>query len=190
MRFSARHLLAAALLLAARPDAALAQLIPGGAPTDPRATRRAYLTEVFAPVNATLQEWRSAWENDDVRAVLSLMTEDALVAATEGGVAQGRDAIRTEVEKILPVHSGFRTSTLDFTASGEIAYYAGKFTYLVSRPGEAEMLRTGTFVMVMQHEGRTWRIRSYVEKADPPQTAAVAEGAASPPQEAAAGSGN
>jgi ketosteroid isomerase-like protein len=166
----------AGLLLLSAAAPALAQ-IPGGSPSDVRTSRRSYLTQTFAPVHAELSRWAATWEIDDTRTVSSFFTDDVFLSPAEGAAAQGKAAARELLNKLLPVASDFRISNVDFAASGQMAYYAGRFSRLVSPPGGTQVQHSGTFVAVLYEGGRGgWQIRSYVEKLDAP--AATAQAAA------------
>ena len=180
MPLSPRSVLFAVLLLVGTGSPAAAQLIPGGDPSDVASGRRHYLTEVFRGVNAVVTRWVLTWETDDPRTVADFFTDDVLLSPVDGAPAQGKRPAREAVAKLLPVASDFKTVNVDFTASGDMAYYLGRFTRLLTRPGEQPESQTGTFVMVLTDRNGDWRIRSYVEKLDPaaPGAAAAADSAA------------
>ncbi|HEX2204258.1 MAG TPA: nuclear transport factor 2 family protein, partial [Longimicrobium sp.] len=170
-------LLALPLAVAAHAPAA-AQLMPGGEPNSPRAARSVYLAQVRNTVEGVLAEWRQAWEGSDPRALAAFYTDDAVLLRAGAEPVSGRPMVARALEAALGPVSGVQTVNLDFTASGDAAYYTGKFHRWVDAHG-ATRAESGTFVMVLHHVGRTWKIRSYVEMPDavPPAAASAADAA-------------
>lgn len=174
-----RTLLVALPLVFAAHAPAAAQLMPGGEPNNPRAARNVFLAQVRNTVEGVLAEWREAWEGSDPRALTAFYTDDAVLLRAGSDPVEGRAAVARALEASLGPVSGVQTVALDFTASGEQAYYTGKFHRWVEANGSTHA-ESGTFVMVLQHLGRNWKIRSYVEMPDAVAPAAAASAEAAP----------
>lgn len=166
-----RALLAAAALLLAAHAPARAQLVPGGEPSNVRAHRLAFLAEVFPGVDRAVGQWKAAWEADNVDRLIAFYTEDAAFFPSRGEVSQGRRAVRDRMTKLLPVAAGLRTTYLDFTASGDMAVYSARFTYLVHEPGQEPRTEEGTLMLVLHKSERGWMVRSHLEQAILPMPA-------------------
>jgi ketosteroid isomerase-like protein len=182
MRLSPRPVLLA-LLLALLCHAPLrAQLVPGGEPTDVRAKRELYLAEVLNTVEGVLHDWRRAWEADDLRQLMAFYVEDASLVAAGGQIVKGRAAVGEALGRLLPAATGLRTTYLDFSASGDLAYYVGHYRYWTEGSGGATLSHSGRFVMALYHAGsRGWKIRSYLEFPDAPSAMAEEEPQEAPP---------
>ncbi len=163
---SLRTLALAALLAGVGAAPAAAQAMPGGAPTDTRAHRRAFLSEVYQNVAALVEAWKAAWEGDDPRALAALYAQDAVLFPYEGEHAAGRAAVQALLTEQLARSRDLRSVMIDFTASGSLAYYAGRFTYTVQDPAGGTHVASGTYVLVMERDGSRWKIRSHVERPD------------------------
>ena len=173
-RSAAAALLAAVLLHAP----ARAQMM-GVSSGDSDSQRRQYLGTVYSDIESMVGDWRKAVDADDARRLLEFYHDDAMVLTAGDSAAKGKTAVRRAMQRLLPMSRGFQTRMTDFTASGDMAYYAGKYIYFLDLPGGVQNVREGTFVMVLFQQGRTWRIRSYVETPDP-MLAAAETGAPAP----------
>ena len=94
--------------------------------------------------------------------LVRMFTDDGLYSPVDGWYAQGRQALTDTLTNRLAAVKNYHASLIDFTASGGLAYYLGRMRYRVD--GGAGTDVSGTFVMVFYLSGRTWRIRSYVER--------------------------
>jgi ketosteroid isomerase-like protein len=150
----------AATLAAAAP--ARAQ-IPGDELPQLGRMRLEYLNTTFGDVKGLLADWSTRLARGDARRAAQLFTADGLFSPAEGWYAQGRAAVADTLAARLPILRGYHTSFLDFSASGNLAYYMGRFRYEHGPPAASRVV-TGTFVMVLYLDGRNWRIRSYVER--------------------------
>jgi uncharacterized protein (TIGR02246 family) len=166
-------LLACVLLL---PGGALAAQIPGGDIQSPTGWRGQYLAEVYRNVDITLRQWMAAWDNDDAPGVAELFTAEGTYLAADGEEARGRARIRESFACRLPGGDGIELKMADFAAGGDLAYQAGRFTWRAGSPADSAATRTGRYVVVLQQEGKRWRIRSLQEYADPGAPAVAAAG--------------
>ncbi|MBV9772980.1 MAG: nuclear transport factor 2 family protein [Gemmatimonadetes bacterium] len=162
----------AGLLLFAAPRRAEAQ-IHVLVPEDPRRERSAYTATVLEEFNVTMAEWRAAWEADDAQRIARLYTTDAalLLPAGESPV-RGREQIRGALGGLLPCSGGIRTGVEDFHVNGEMAYALGRFEY--ERGGAAPV--AGTYVAVLEYQGRRWLIRSQLFRSELPAEGTAACG--------------
>jgi uncharacterized protein (TIGR02246 family) len=179
MRATARAIALSTLLTAAAAGGARAQLMPGGAPSEAGSFRRTYLTEAYRAIDILVVQWESAWLSGDMKELMELYTDDAVyLPATSRTVSSGRRAVEATLQTLLPTRKDIHTRMVDFTASGDMAYYAGQYFFQSDTGSGATTNETGTFVFILQHSPRGWRIRSHVEKPDP-QAAAPAPATAS-----------
>lgn len=146
---------------------ALAAQIPGGAIESPTGWRGQYLTEVYRNVDITLRRWMAAWDNDDAPGAAELFTGEGTYLSADGEEARGRARIRESFACRVPDADGIELKMADFAAGGDLAYQAGRFTYRAGTPADSAATRTGRYVVVLQQEGKRWRIRSLQEYADP-----------------------
>lgn len=137
--------------------------VPGDELPSSGRVRLEYLSSTFGEVKELLTEWAARLTRGDGRRVAQLFTADGLFSPPDGWYVQGRQAIADSLAGRLPQLRGYHTSFLDFTASGNLAYYLGRLRYEHGPSGRARTV-SGTFVMVLYLEGRQWRIRSYVER--------------------------
>ncbi len=137
--------------------------IPGDELPQISRVRDQYLQTTYGEVKEVLADWQKYQNENDVKRLRSMFTRDGFYSPVEGWFVQGRENVADTLTGRLPRVKGYHTSLLDFTASGSIAYYLGRLSYLLDNPGAARQV-SGTFVMVLYQEGRTWRVRSYVER--------------------------
>jgi uncharacterized protein (TIGR02246 family) len=175
MPLALRSLLVACLALLLGPGALAAQ-IPGGDIQSPTGWRGQYLAEVYRNVDITLRQWMAAWDNDDAPGVAELFTAEGTYLSADGEEARGRPRIRESFACRLLVGDGIELKMADFAAAGDLAYQAGRFTYRAGSPADSAATRTGRYVVVLQQEGKRWRIRSLQEFADPGAPAVAASG--------------
>jgi ketosteroid isomerase-like protein len=180
MRASTRILTLSALLAALAVPAA-AQM-PGGAPADAGSFRSSYLKEAYRAVETRVVEWESAWLSGSAEELVTMYTDDAFYfPAGDREGAMGRRAVQASLARQLTGRKELRTRMVDFSASGDMAYYAGRYDFQDALASPTAHHETGTFVLILQHSTRGWNIRSHVEKPDPPQPAAhTADSTATP----------
>lgn len=173
MRATARAIALSVLLTAAAAAGAHAQ-IPGGSPSMGGDARRGYLSDVYRAVDVVVIKWESAWLSGDVHDLMALYTDDAVyLPASASKAAQGRRDVQATLQALLPSRKDIHTRMVDFTASGDMAYYAGKYFFQTDPAAGPVRNETGTFVFIFQLVGREWKIRSHVEKPDPDSPPAV-----------------
>jgi uncharacterized protein (TIGR02246 family) len=180
MPLALRSVLLVCIVLLLGPGALAAQL-PGGDIQSPTGWRGQYLAEVYRNVDITLRQWMAAWDNDDAPGVAELFTAEGTYLSADGEEARGRARIRESFACRLPAGDGIELKMADFAAGGDLAYQAGRFTWRAGVPADSAATRTGRYVVVLQQEGKRWRIRSLQEFADPGAPAAAAAGCPSKP---------
>ena len=167
MRATARAIALSVLFTAAAAASAGAQ-IPGGSPSLSGDSRRGYLSEAYRAVDIVVVQWETAWLSADMKDLMSLYTDDAVyLPASASKASQGRREVQATLQALLPSRKDIHTRMVDFTASGDMAYYAGKYFFQTDPAAGPVRNETGTFVFIFQHQGREWKIRSHVEKPDP-----------------------
>ncbi len=178
-RFSLRAVLAAAALLvpfAAAPARAQVALIPDNNMSGEQMRFRA---EAMQLATETLNAWRTAWEADDVRALMRLYQRDALLVLPGVGTpSQGARAIEQALQSGLPRMGKVELATVDAAVDDHLLYIYQKF---VVEPG-TDAGAAGTATLVMQREGSRWKIRAQIFSPEP--ALAVSGNAATPAQAA------
>jgi uncharacterized protein (TIGR02246 family) len=168
MRASARAFALSVILTAGAAGSAAAQLMPGGSPTEAGSFRRTYLVEAYRAIDILVVQWESAWLSGDMKELMELYTDDAVyLPASAKTVSSGRRAVQATLQTLLPTRKDIHTRMVDFTASGDMAYFAGQYFFQTDSAAGPVRNETGTFVFILQHSPRGWRIRSHVEKPDP-----------------------
>ena len=126
-----------------------------------RSFRASYLSATFEELKPVLNEWR---DYHDFKSLLKIMTEDATYYPVDGGLLLHKKEIEDSLALRLPRVQGYYSSVTDYSASGGLAYFLGRFSYrLTDAVGKSRELN-GSFVMVLFLDGRNWRVRSYVER--------------------------
>lgn len=158
-----------------RPSALAVILAVLGAPVQAQVThsrqptaanvRTAYLEEVGKLTTETTDRLKKAVQKDDTDGILKLFTPGGLYSPASGGTYYGAEAIRVSLGERLPKYGGLALTRVDWTASGNLAYLYGRYTYGPTTEGGA--VDQGTYVMVLLLEGREWKIRSLIERAGP-----------------------
>jgi len=151
--------LAALLVLAGGPLSA--QVTHSRQPTA-SAVRAAYLEEVGKLTTETTDRLKKAVQQDNTNEILKLFTPGGLYSPGSGATYYGAEAIRVALTERLPRFGGLALTRVDWTASGNLAYLYGRYTYGPNVEGGA--VDQGTYVMVLLLEGRDWKIRSLVER--------------------------
>ena len=130
---------------------------------DPRAEVRA---RAFEEVKPFLAEWSSLIAKRD-RARLEKAMMDAVLFSPLGLSADGRATVADTLANWLPRVSGYHLTPIDFDASGNLAYAFGTLRYdRRAADGTSEAINA-EWVMVLYLWGRTWKVRSYLERAAP-----------------------
>lgn len=156
----------ALLLSLASAGPVLGQLPGSGLPSARSQTQR-FLADVDAEIQPMFIRWKRAWEADDAGAVAALFDADGFYAPADGPTARGREEIVGVLRQALPTRRLFRRTVADFTASGSLAYYSGRFSYQVDPVRGSTYTLEGNYMLVFHRAGRSWLIRGYLEAADP-----------------------
>lgn len=128
---------------------------------NPREEVRARAFEEIKPV---LADWSDQISERNQKRLDKLLM-DAVMFSPLGLLAEGRPAVGDSLTGWLPRISGYHLTPLDFDASGNLAYAYGAVRYDrrdadgVAKTIEAE------WVMVLYLWGRSWKVRSYLERA-------------------------
>mgnify|MGYP002780353986 CR=1 FL=1 len=176
MRSLARVLLLTGFVTCAGAGGAGAQLLPGDH-YDVDAARRADRAAIMTEVQRLLASWQQAWVRGDPRAVARLYTKDALLLLPQQPMAaQGTAAIERALAESLGKGSGVQFGLADAETGDPLLYVAGRFEYalpMVAEPGggvlEEPEVVGGTYLAVLERQGRNWRIRAHIFRADLPQ---------------------
>lgn len=160
-------------LLFARESPAAGQVLPF--PREDMSTAaREYQAEVLREAQTVITEWHEAWARRDTRALLRLYTSDALLIVPDASVAplQGGAAIQAHLDENWATTGTIRFGLASAEASGRLLYLSGRFFVEgVQRVASGRTVappqpRSGTFVAVLQRQGRSWRIRAQVFRPD------------------------
>ena len=148
---------ASALLLL--PVAGAAQA-PGYRGPDARQLRAEYRAEIIGQVGDALDEWGTAWAEDDLEALAEIYMEEAVVFPPDGDFHRGREAVMGWLREVLPSLGTADAYLQDLEASGGLA--AVQTNYRIQGDGGSEPELTGTLFTLFVQQGRHWRIRSQV----------------------------
>jgi uncharacterized protein (TIGR02246 family) len=125
-----------------------------------------YEMNVRRGINATLTEWREAWQRDDADGLARLYAEDATLF-TDTETAHGRDAIADYFRRTLPGVTRRQTLPLHFDASGMLAYQVDQVT--VTLEGDDGPRREFREVIVLRQQwDNRWLIESQLSSAMDP----------------------
>lgn len=128
--------------------------------------RESYLAEVKTSLGHTITALKHAFLADRIEEVVSQFAAGATFFPTRGEPLYGPQEIRPALQRRMRRYGGMTFVEKDWTASGSLAYFAGRYFYGPTHiGGEAEQ---GDFTMVLVREGTTWRIRSWLERVDGP----------------------
>jgi len=162
---------AAALLasLAAAPAHAQTALIPD-TNMNPEIFR--FRAEAMQDATDALNTWRTAWERDDVRALLRLYQKDALLVLPGAPApSQGVAAIEQVLTTSLPKAGRMELGVVDAVVDDHLMYIYQRFVMAPGADGTEGM--AGTATLVMQREGSRWRIRAQIFSPEVVQAAAA-----------------
>ncbi|MEZ4585130.1 MAG: nuclear transport factor 2 family protein [Gemmatimonadales bacterium] len=126
--------------------------------------RLEFLDNVRRAVGKTLDQLKEAVQRTDTTKALDLFVDGALYTGSDGINHYGFDGIRDGIGARVERSGGLALTVLDFTASGALAYQYGRYTYAAGPDGTG--FEEGTYVLVMQQDGRGYKIRSFIERAD------------------------
>ncbi len=166
MRVSGRWLVLGSSLVAAGFSGLTAQIPGDEMERGNRNFRNEYLSQTYQDLKPLFEDWRELHSKHDLKSLLKIITEDAVYSPVEGVILQHRSEIGDSLARRLPKVQGYWSSVIDFTASGGLAYFLGRFSYHLSEADGKGRDMTGTFTMVWFLDGRNWRVRSYVERRD------------------------
>jgi uncharacterized protein (TIGR02246 family) len=121
-----------------------------------------YYADVIQHVNDVMTDWRRAWREDDAEALAELYFEDARLVLPGRAPLVGGDAIRRFFRTELPGLGEVQTSSVDFDASGRMAYVTGNFFMEVQDGSGSTETVTGVHLTVILRRQRAWLIRSQV----------------------------
>ena len=178
-------LLAAAVLVPLTALTGHAQAIPQ--PRDDSDARMSqYRSEALREASAALEEWRNAWEQDDVRALMRMYDRKALVqlpGAEE--TQQGAAAVEAALKTQLPTLGRIEFGLVDAEVSGNLLYIFQRFLLQPAATADSAAATgpavTGTTAIVMMRERGGWKIRAqmFIPSAPAGSTAVAAQAAPS-----------
>jgi ketosteroid isomerase-like protein len=156
-------LLAAAVLIPLTAAGGHAQAIPQ--PRDESDARMSqYRSDMLREASAVLEEWRSAWEQDDVRALMRIYDRKALVQLPgDQTTQQGAGAVETALKAQLPGVGRIDFGLLDAEVSGNLLYIFQRYLLqptAADSTAEPPPAVTGTTAIVMMRERGGWKIRA------------------------------
>jgi ketosteroid isomerase-like protein len=145
----------------------------------------AYRSELLHDATATLDRWRAAWGNDDVRALMRFYNAKAVVQFPgDGGIQQGSSSVETALKAQLPTAGPIEFGLLDAEVSDNLLYVVERYTLLPNAPTGADSAATpaaapvtGTATLVLVRERGGWKIRAQMFM-PPAPSAATASAAA------------
>jgi ketosteroid isomerase-like protein len=180
-------LFAAAVLAPLAAASGHAQALP--TPRDDTDERlSAYRSELLRDATATLDRWRAAWGNDDVRTLMRFYNAKAVVQFPgDGGIQQGSSSVETALKAQLPTAGPIEFGLLDAEVSDNLLYVVERYTLLPNAPVATDSAAatpaaapvTGTATLVLVRERGGWKIRAQMFM-PPAQAAATATAAAQP----------
>lgn len=138
---------------------------PGGDGFSAAANRAEYYADVMQHTNDLMTEWRRAWAEDEIDALLDLYTEDATFIFAEEAPVRGREAIREKLDSLLRQSGELQASLSDFDASGRMGLISGLLTFQMRDRGRLDTA-TGIHMTVLIRRGRKWGIRSQMFRLD------------------------
>ena len=164
MRTQVRFVVAALVSLTA--GRASAQLPGESVYESKKNPREEVRARAFEEVKPFLADWSALIAKKD-RARLDRLMMDGVLFGPLGLLASGRVTVADTLALWLPRISGYYLTPLDFDASGNLAYAFGTLRY-DRRDGDGTVKAIDAeWVMVLYLWGRTWKVRSYLERAAP-----------------------
>jgi uncharacterized protein (TIGR02246 family) len=120
-----------------------------------------YTAETMVEYQELVREWGTAWSNGNAARVARLYADNAVFVPVGGEIVQGRANIERAVRGLVSEWSNLQMGLTDFEVRGNILYGLGMYSYIAHENGTASNVN-GTYIVVMQRSGRSWRIRSQV----------------------------
>lgn len=121
-----------------------------------------------AAVDDVRQQWQTRSDEGDAEGVADLYTEDAILYPGDGGVVEGRDAIREHMQQNFD--AGFQDSDVRATETeilnGE-AYSIGTWS-ATSADGERVH---GHWMVIFRSDDGEWKIHRHLNNLDVPEPA-------------------
>lgn len=154
------------LLLLAVLAAPVASQAPGYNGPDARQIRAEYRATVIGEINEALDEWSTAWSQDDYDTLEEMYTDDAVVFPPAGPPIRGSEAVQAWLQDLLPGQGAAEAFLQDFEAAGNMAAVQTNYRIYVSDGPTSEV--NGTLFTVFLQRGRSWLIRSQVFRENPP----------------------
>ncbi|HEX8829988.1 MAG TPA: nuclear transport factor 2 family protein [Longimicrobium sp.] len=158
-------LAAAALLVPLSAARGHAQVLPGPRDdTDARLSQ--YRSDALREAGSVLEEWRTAWADDDLRALMRFYDRKALVQLPgDEETLQGSASVETALKSRLPGVGRIEFALVDAEVSGNLLYIFHR--YLLQRtPGDSAAATAlpgsnmGTTATVLMRERGGWKIRA------------------------------
>ena len=160
-----RSVLAPVLLAALGTPAILAAQYPGAELIPPYEQVRAqYVALIYREVLPVITRWRESFDRADLKTLSAMLESDALFSPIEGWIARNRVEVTDSLRPRLSRIHGYIPRPYDFSASGNMAYVFGHLGYALTDAGGVHRDVRGTFTMILFQRGKTWRVRSYVER--------------------------
>ena len=135
--------------------------MPGGDGFSAAANQAEFLADVMFHTDSVLKEWRAAWADDDVDALLELYTDDAVLIFEQDEPVRGHEAMRAKLEALLRESGEAQVSIGDFDASGRMGMVSGLLTVQL-RNQSGSRTTTGIHLTVLTRDRRDWKIRTQV----------------------------
>jgi ketosteroid isomerase-like protein len=139
---------------------------PGYNGPDARQIRAEYRATVIGEINEALDDWSTAWSEDDLETLGEMYTDEAVVFPPVGPPIRGPQAVDEWLRGVLPTHGTAEAFLQDFEAAGNMAAVQTNYRIYVSDGPTSEV--SGTLFTVFLQQGRSWRIRSQVFRETPP----------------------
>lgn len=127
--------------------------------------RSEFLAKTSEDVRRSLADWNVAVNRADPKVLKSLVVADLFLGPLEGWLVKGPEALDS-LAAYFPRIAGYSVTTLDFDASGSIAYVYAAVRYQYSTP-KGHDYRDVEATIVLLQRGDVWKIRSYVERPRP-----------------------
>lgn len=123
--------------------------------------RARYRSEVLGEVGGLMEEWLTAWNEDDVASIIETFMEDAVLMLDDARMA-GLESIGEALSAKLSTVGPIEYSLTDFDVRGEMAFATTRFRYAENpgRPGSSEA--SGHLIWILVKQGSSWKIRSQV----------------------------
>jgi len=126
--------------------------------------RAQYVAMMYREVLPVITRWRESIERGDLKALSTMLESDALFSPVEGWIARNRVEVADSLRPRLGNMHGYIPRPYDFTASGNLAYVFGRLGYALTDASGVRHDVRGSFTMILFLRGKTWRVRSYIER--------------------------